>query len=396
MLSKRISTIQASPIRKLYPYAEEALSRGVKVYPLNIGQPDIRTPEEYKTAIHNYKEEVLAYANSQGIPELIDTFVKYFKKFKTDFSKNEIIVTNGGSEALLFAFISLFDYGDEVLIPEPFYTNYNSFAQMVGVKVIPITTIAENGFDLPDKSEILKVISPKTKGILITNPNNPTGKIYSKEEIDLIKELALEKDLYIIADEVYKEFTYDGLEFISFAHIEEIKEKVVIVDSISKRYSACGARIGCFASKNKELMSNVLKLAQGRLSVATLEQIGAASLINVADTYFEEVKKEYWKRRDVIYEALQDIDGVICKKPLGAFYLIAKLPVKDAEKFAIWLLREFDVDNETILITPAENFYATEGMGRDEVRISYCININSLKRAMYILKEALKVYPDKK
>lgn len=393
-ISNRISKMQASPIRKLIPYADEAKSKGLKVYHLNIGQPDIKTPKEYFEAIGNFKEDVLAYANSHGIPELLETLVNYFKKHKIEFTKDEIIVTSGGSEALLFAMIALFDHGDEILIPEPFYTNYNSFAQMVGVNVIPITTKAENGFDLPSKDEILKLITPKTKGILINNPSNPTGKVYSKEELSMIKDIVKENDLYVLSDEVYKEFVYDGLEFTSFAHFEEIKDNVILIDSISKRYSACGARIGCIASKNKEVMSNVMKLAQGRLSVATLEQVGAASLYSVPDSYMDEVKKDYWERRDVVYTALQKMDGVICKKPLGAFYVIAKLPVKNAEKFVIWLLQEFNIDNETVLLTPAENFYGTPGLGVDEVRISYCLNIESLKKAMHIVKEGLKVYPD--
>lgn len=395
IFSNRINAMQASPIRKLIPIADQTRNKGIKVYPLNIGQPDIKTPPEYLEAINNYKGKVLAYANSHGIPELLETFQKYFKKLDINFSTDEIIVTNGGSEALLFALIALCDPGDEILIPEPFYTNYNGFSQMIGVKVIPITTSAENGFNLPEKSDIIKLITPKTKAILLSNPGNPTGKVYSKEEIYLVKDIALESGLFIISDEVYKEFVYDGLVFTSFAHLDEIQDKVIIIDSISKRYSACGARIGCIASKNLELMTQVMKLAQGRLSVATLEQIGAASLINVEDSYMEEVKKDYWERRDVVFNALQDMDGVICKKPQGAFYVIAKLPVKDAEKFVIWLITEFNIDNETVLLTPAENFYATKGLGRDEVRISYCLNIQSLTKAMNIVKEGLKAYPDR-
>ena len=393
--SQRIKNMQASPIRKLIPIADQVRDKGKKVYTLNIGQPDIKTPKEYFDAINNFKGEVLSYANSHGIPELLSAFVEYFKKHNINFSQDNIIITTGGSEALLFSLIALFDYGDDVLIPEPFYTNYNGFAQMVGVNVIPITTTSETGFSLPSKSDILKLITPKTKGILLSNPGNPTGKVYSKEEIHLLKDIALENNLYIISDEVYKEFVYDGLKFMSFADIKEIEDRVVIIDSISKRYSSCGARIGCIASKNQEIMAQVLKLAQGRLSVATLEQIGAASLVNVAASYIDEVKKNYSQRRDVVYNALQEMEGVVCKKPLGAFYVIAKLPVLDAEKFVIWLLKEFDIDNETVLLTPAENFYATKGLGKDEVRISYCLNINDLTKAMNIVKEALKVYPDK-
>jgi aspartate aminotransferase len=396
MLSNRIKELEASPIRRLNPYAAEARKNGKKIYPLNIGQPDIKTPNEYKSAIENYEEKVLSYADSKGIPELINSFVEYYEKHNMNFTKDDIIITNGGSEALLFAFLALFDLGDNVLMPEPYYANYNSFMHIAGVNVTPITTKAEDDFALPSKEDILKLVTPKTKAILITNPSNPTGKVYSKEEIYLIKEVALEKNLYIIADEVYREFVYDGLEFTSFAHIEEINDNVVIIDSISKRYSACGSRIGCIASKNKELMANMLKLAQSRLSVATLEQIGAANLVNVDENYLKEVNDEYRNRRDVLYNSLQKMNGVICNNPQGAFYVIAKLPVKDAEKFAIWLLTDFHINNETVLITPAESFYATEGLGRDEVRISYCTNVEALTKAMYLLEEALKVYPDKK
>ncbi len=394
-LSERISNMQASPIRKLMPYADEAKNKGIKVYPLNIGQPDIKTPKEYFEAINNFDGEVLSYANSHGIPELLDTFEKYFSKHNIDFTKDELIVTNGGSEALLFAMLALCDNGDDLLIPEPFYTNYNSFLQIAGVNVVPITTYAETGFSLTDKDEIMNLVTPKTKAILLSNPGNPTGRVYSKEEIEMVKEIAIEKNLYIISDEVYKEFTYDGLVFTSFAHLKEIEDRVIIIDSISKRYSACGARVGCIATKNKELFANLIKLAQSRLSVATIEQVGAASLIKVSDEYMEEVKEEYSHRRDVVFNALQEMEGVICEKPLGAFYVIAKLPVENAEDFVIWLLREFNIDNETVLLTPAENFYGTEGLGRDEVRISYCLNIDSLKKAMNILKEGLIAYNNK-
>ncbi|TJX15201.1 pyridoxal phosphate-dependent aminotransferase [Tissierella creatinini] len=390
--SKRVTNMQASPIRKLIPYADEAKSKGIKVYPLNIGQPDIKTPKEYYEAIANFDEDVLSYANSHGRTELLETFEKYFAKHNINFTKDDIIVTNGGSEALLFAAIAVCDYGDDILVPEPFYTNYNSFFQIAGINVVSITTYAETGFSLPDKSEIVKVITPRTKAILLSNPGNPTGKVYTKEEIELVKDIAIENDLFIISDEVYKEFTYDGLVFTSFAHLKDIEDRLIIIDSISKRYSACGARIGCIATKNNSLFANLMKLAQSRLSVATIEQIGAASLVNVSDEYMKEINKEYSARRDVVFNALQEMDGVICKKPLGAFYVIAKLPVENAEDFVIWLLKEFNVDNETVLLTPAENFYGTKGLGRDEIRISYCLNIDSLKKAMNILKEGLIKY----
>lgn len=394
--SERIVAMQQSPIRKLVPYADEAKKKGKKVYHLNIGQPDVATPKEFLEAIKDFDKEVISYAHSQGISELIDTFVKYYEGHDIHFEKDEIIVTNGGSEALIFALIATCDHEDEVLIPEPFYTNYNGFSNMTGVNVVPITTKAENGFHLPEKDEIAKLISNKTKAILLANPGNPTGTVYTKDEIYMIRDIAKEHDLFIIADEVYKEFVFDGQEFTSFAHLDDIQDRVILTDSISKRYSACGARIGCIASKNKDLMKQVMKLAQGRLCVATLEQVGAANLVNTSSTYIEEAKKEYWKRRDIVYNALQKMDGVICEKPHGAFYVIVKLPVDNAEKFVLWLLEEFEFNNETVMLAPAEGFYATEGLGRDEARISYCINAEDLEKAMNILAEALKVYPGRK
>lgn len=394
--SERIVAMQESPIRKLVPVADKAKKGGKKVYHLNIGQPDIKTPEEFFTAVKGFDEKVLAYAHSQGIPTLVDSLIKYFNKHDISLEEDEIIVTNGGSEALVFAMIATCDYGDEILIPEPFYTNYNGFGSMAGVNVVPITTKAEEGFHLPNKNEITNLITPKTKAILIANPGNPTGTVYTKEEIYMLRDIAKEHNLYIIADEVYKEFIYDGLEFTSFAHLEDIQDRVILTDSISKRYSACGARIGCIASKNKDLMKNVMKLAQGRLCVATLEQVGAASLINVPDSYMEEVKADYWKRRDVVYNALKEMDGVVCEIPHGAFYVIAKLPVVDAEDFVVWLLTDFHINNETVMLSPAEGFYATEGLGKDEVRLSYCLNVDDLAKAMNILNEGLKAYPRKK
>lgn len=392
IFSERIENLESSPIRKLIPYSDQAKANGNKVYHLNIGQPDIKTPKEYYEALKSFDDDVLSYASSQGVPELIDSFVKYFEKHDMHFSKNEMIITNGGSEALLFALLSICDNGDNVLIPEPFYTNYYSFLNIAGVNVTPITTKAEEGFNLPSKEEIIKLINPKTKGFLLSNPGNPTGKVYSREEVELIKDIALENDLFIISDEVYKEFTYDGLEFTSFAHFKEVEDRVILIDSISKRYSACGARIGCIATKNKELYPHLLKLGQSRLSVATVEQVAAANLINVPDSYMEEIIVEYTKRRDLVYNSLQDMDGVICKKPLGAFYVIAKLPVENAEDFVIWLLTDFNIDKETVMLTPAEKFYGTKGLGKDEVRISYCLNLQSLTKAMHILKEGLKAY----
>lgn len=390
--SQRIQNMQASPIRKLVPFAEAAKKAGKKVYHLNIGQPDIKTPDEFFEAIENFDKEVLAYAFSQGIPELIDAFIRYYKTFGMNYEENEILITNGGSEAILFTLLSICDNGDEVIIPEPFYTNYNGFGSSAGVKVVPITTKAEDGFRLPSKDIIQSKITDKTKAFMLSNPGNPTGAVYTKEEVNMIKELALENDLYIVADEVYREFVYDGLEYVSFGQIEEIQDRVVITDSVSKRYSACGARIGCIVSKNKELIAQILKLCQSRLCVATLEQVGSAKLVDVSPEYMKEAFNEYDKRRKIVYNALQEMDGVLCLEPKGAFYVIAKLPVENAEDFVKWLLTDFDVDGETVMLAPAEGFYATEGLGRDEVRISYVLKEEDLKKAMAIIKKGLEVY----
>ncbi|WP_427338731.1 pyridoxal phosphate-dependent aminotransferase [Caloranaerobacter sp. DY30410] len=390
--SKRILSMQESPIRKLVPIAEEAKRKGKKVYHLNIGQPDIETPDCFFKAIKNFDQKVLAYTNSRGIPELIKSFINYYKNYDIHFEEDEILITNGGSEALLFALLAICDYGDEILVPEPFYTNYNGFGNSAGVKVIPITTRAEDGFHLPNKEVIVSLITDRTKAILLSNPGNPTGVIYTPEEVNMISNIAKENDLFIIADEVYREFVYDDFKYISFAHLDDIKDRVVIIDSISKRYSACGARIGSIASKNKELIKQVLKLCQSRLCVATIEQIGASELANIPNDYFQKVVEEYRKRRDVVYEALSKMEGVICRKPHGAFYVIAKLPVENAEDFVKWLLSDFDIDNETVMVAPAEGFYATEGLGRDEIRISYVLNENDLKKAMNILNEGLIEY----
>ena len=394
-LSKRLNSMQESPIRKLVPIAEEAKLQGKKVYHLNIGQPDIMTPEVFLKAIRDFDEEVIKYSFSQGEPKLIESIINYYKTYDMDFEKDEILITNGGSEALLFALIATCDAGDEVLVPEPFYTNYNGFSLPVGVKVNPITTHAENGFALPSKDEIQGLITDKTKAIMLSNPGNPTGVIYTDEEVNRIADLAIENDLYIIADEVYREFVYDDFDYTSFGNIEKVKDRVIIIDSISKRYSACGARIGSFASKNKDLVKGVLKLCQSRLCVPTLEQIGATELYKVDQSYFVDVNTEYKKRRDIVFNALDAMDGVICKKPHGAFYIIAKLPVEDAEDFVIWMLKEFSDNNETVMFAPAEGFYATEGLGKDEIRIAYILNETDLKRSMELLEMGLKEYKNK-
>ena len=390
--SKRLSSMQESPIRKLAPFATAAKAEGVEVYHLNIGQPDIITPVGFFDAVENFDNKVLEYAGSQGIPELIEAIRKYYTTYNMEFAPEDIIITNGGSEALLFTFMAVCDPGDNILVPEPFYTNYNGFAQCLNVEVKSVTTFAENGFHLPSKEEILAKINDKTSAILIVNPGNPTGCVYTKEEVQMIADIAKEKDLWIIADEVYREFVYEGLENTSFGNIKEVEDRVVIIDSVSKRYSACGARIGSITCKNKKLMAEVMKVCQGRLCVATLEQLGAAALYDTPKSYFKEVNDEYKKRRDVLYEELMKAKGVICEKPMGAFYIVAKLPVENAEDFVAWTLKKFRRNNETVMCTPAEGFYSTPGLGRNEVRLAYVLKEERLRRAGQLLREALEEY----
>lgn len=390
--SKRLSSMQESPIRKLAPFATAAKAEGVKVYHLNIGQPDIITPVGFFDAVKNFDKKVLEYAGSQGIPELIEAIRKYYTTYDMNFANEDIIITNGGSEALLFSFMAACDPGDNILIPEPFYTNYNGFAQCLNINVKSVTTVAENGFHLPSKDEILAKIDDKTSAILVVNPGNPTGCVYTKEEVRMIADIAKEKDLWIIADEVYREFIYEGLQYTSFGNMKDVEDRVIIIDSVSKRYSACGARIGSIACKNKKFMAEVMKVCQGRLCVATIEQLGAAALYDTPASYFKEVNDEYRKRRDVLYEELMKADGVICEKPMGAFYIVAKLPVENAEDFVAWTLKEFRRDNETVMCTPAEGFYSTPGLGKNEVRLAYVLKEEDLRRAGQLLKEALEEY----
>lgn len=394
--SNRVVSMQSSPIRKLVPYATAAKEKGIKVYHLNIGQPDIKTPKGFFDAVNTFNSDVLEYAVSQGLPELIDAMINYYATYDMHFEKDEILITNGGSEALLFSMMAICDPGDNILVPEPFYTNYNGFSSCVNVSVKPITTHPENGFHLPSKAEICSKIDKNTKAILISNPGNPTGTVYTKEEVHMLADIAKENDLWIIADEVYREFVYDKLDYISFGNIEEIKDRVIIVDSVSKRYSACGARIGSLACKNKEFIAQVLKLCQGRLCVSTLDQIGSIELYKTPNTYFKKVNEEYEKRRDVLYSELMKVEGVICEKPTGAFYILAKLPIENAEDFVIWMLNEFDVDGETVMACPAEGFYGTEGLGKSEIRLAYILNEQDLKKAANILKQGLEKYMEVK
>lgn len=391
--SNRITNMQSSPIRRLVPYAQAAKAKGKKVYHLNIGQPDVKTPEIFYETVRNFNEDVLEYALSQGIPELIEAMIEYYAKYDMHFDQQEILITNGGSEALMFAIMATCDPGDEVLAPEPFYTNYNGFASAVSVSVKPITTYAENGFHLPAKKDIISRITDKTRCILLSNPGNPTGCVYTPAEVQMIADIAKEHNLFIIADEVYREFVYDGLEYTSFGNIPEVADRVIIIDSISKRFSACGARIGSLACKNKELMAQIMKLCQGRLCVPTIEQIGAAELYKLPMEYMMETADEYKSRRDVVYAALKQMEGVLCEEPKGALYVVLKMPVDDAEKFIIWMLSDFDVDGETVMLAPAQGFYATPNMGVNEARIAYVLNAKELEKAMAILDKALKAYP---
>ena len=390
--SERITTMQSSPIRKLAHIASSAKAKGIKIYHLNIGQPDIKTPKVFFEAVKNFNNEVLEYAVSPGLPELISSLQQYYTTYNMDFESDEILVTNGGSEALLFALMATCDPKDNILVPEPFYSNYNGFSQSINVNITPITTKAEEGFHLPSKEKIQSLITSKTKAILISNPGNPTGTVYTKKELYMISEIAKENDLWIISDEVYREFVYDGLEYTSFGNIKEVEDRVIIIDSVSKIYSACGARIGSIASKDKTLIAEILKLCQGRLCVSTLDQVGSVELYNTPSSYFTEVNNEYKNRRDVLYDELIKVKGVICKKPAGAFYIVAKLPIENAEDFVIWMLTDFNKDGETVMACPAEDFYATPGLGRDEIRLAYVLKEDDLHKAAIILKEGLEKY----
>jgi aspartate aminotransferase len=393
-ISKKGNAMPESPIRKLVPYSEKAYKQGKTVYHLNIGQPDIKTPEVALQAITSNDLKVIAYSRSEGSETYRTKIANYYSKHDIHVKHDDIIVTTGGSEALLFAFGSIMDIDDEVIIPEPFYANYNGFSTASNVNIVPVISKIEDNFSLPPIEEFEKLITPKTKAILICNPGNPTGYLYSKEEIKKLAAIVKKHDLFLIADEVYREFAYDGIEHYSILQEEDINENTIIIDSVSKRYSMCGARIGCLVSKNKEVIKTALKFAQARLSPPTLAQIAAEAALDTPQSYFDEVKEEYVKRRNVLIEGLQNIKGVKVAKPKGAFYCIVELPVKNSDHFAQWLLESFDVDKETIMVAPAAGFYSTPGVGLNQIRIAYVLNEESLLRAVHILKEALKVYKD--
>ncbi|MCZ4318024.1 pyridoxal phosphate-dependent aminotransferase [Aequorivita viscosa] len=383
-----------SPIRKLVPYAEKAYAAKKTVYHLNIGQPDIKSPEIAMEAVAHHNLEILAYTRSEGSQEYREKIAKYYKKNNIPVAANDLIVTTGGSEALLFAMGSIADADDEIIIPEPFYANYNGFATASDVKIVPVISKIEDNFALPPISEFEKLITPKTKAILICNPGNPTGYLYSKEEIQTLAEIVKKHDLFLVADEVYREFTYDGSKHYSILEEESMAEYGIIIDSVSKRYSMCGARIGCLVSKNKQVISTALKFAQARLSPPTFAQIASEAALQTPQSYFDEVITEYQDRRNTLVAALKAIPGVIVGEPKGAFYCIVQLPVKNSDKFAQWLLEEFDDNGETIMVAPAAGFYSTPGVGLNQVRIAYVLKKESLIRAVEILKIALQKYKD--
>lgn len=383
----------ASPIRKLTPFAEKAKQEGKKVYHLNIGQPDIETPEGMLNAVKNIDFKVWAYTASEGTLSYRKKLTEYYNKLNYNIAPENIIVTTGGSEAITIAMMTCLNPGDEVIIPEPFYANYNGFACQSDIVVKPILSYIDNGFALPAISEFEKLITDKTKAIIICNPNNPTGYLYSKAEMQALKELVLKYDLYLFSDEAYREFCYDGREFISPMHLNGIAENVIVMDTVSKRYSACGARLGCLITKNKEVLTAGLKFAQARLSPGLVEQIAGEAAVDTPDAYFEAVSKEYTHRRDVLVNALNQMDGVFCPNPGGAFYVVAKFPIDNADKFCQWMLESFSHENATVMMAPATGFYSTPGAGQNEVRMAYVLNADDLQNAMICLQEALKVYP---
>jgi aspartate aminotransferase len=391
-ISHRGQEMPSSPIRKLVPFAEAAKKRGTKVYHLNIGQPDIETPKQVMDAVRNVDFKVLEYSHSAGNESYRKKLVEYYKRVGIEVNHNQIIITTGGSEAILFGFMACMDAGDEVIIPEPFYANYNGFAVEADVTVKPITSNIENGFALPPISAFEKAITPKTKAIVICNPNNPTGYLYSKEEMEVLKQIILKHNLYLFADEAYREFCYSG-EHFSAMHLTGVDDHVVLMDTISKRYSACGGRIGAFVTKNKKVLDATMKFAQARLSPPSFAQILGEAAVDLPANYFDTTKAEYLKRRDVLVKRLNAMEGVFCPNPGGAFYAMARLPIDDADVFCQWLLESFSYNNQTVMLAPATGFYGTEGLGKNEVRLAYVLNTDAINGAMDCLEKALKEYP---
>lgn len=393
-ISDRAQGTQPSPIRKLKPLADQAQQAGKTIYHLNIGQPDIPTPKAFLDGIRDVPD-VLAYSPSQGLDEAREALAGYYARHNVELTTDQIVMTAGGSEALQFALMAALDPGDDILIPEPFYANYGSFAAMAGLNVVPLSTRAEDGFDLPDREEMDRAVTSRTRAVLLSNPGNPTGRVYTRDELDALKDFVIDHDLFLIADEVYREFVYDGLTHTSVLEFDDLADRAILADSISKRFSACGARIGAVASRNDDVMASVLKFAQARLSPPTLGQLGLIRFLDSDDHQAEvnDIIREFEQRRDLLYEEIQEMPDVVCHKPQGAFYFMVKLPIDDAESFASWLLSDFDVDGETVMFAPAAAFYATPGMGQDEVRIAYVLNESSLKRAMSVLQAGVEAYP---
>ena len=392
-ISERAVLLPASPIRKLVPFANEAEARGIKIYHLNIGQPDLETPEVGLEALKHVDRKILEYSPSEGYASYRKKLVGYYKSFGIDLTPENIIVTSGGSEALQFAFMTCLNPGDEVIVTEPFYANYSGFARLAGVTTVPIVSKIENGFALPPIEEFDKKITPKTKAILICNPNNPTGYLYSEEELNVLAQIVKKHDLFLMADEVYREFCYDNCQYHSVMHLKGLEDNVILLDSISKRYSACGCRIGMFVTKNKDVYAAAMKAAQARLSPPTYGQIFGEAAIDAPAEYFDAVLAEYTKRRNIVVESINKMEGCLCPNPKGAFYAVARLPIDNADKFCQWLLEDFSIDGKTVMLAPATGFYSTAGSGMNEVRISYVLKEEDLHEAMHCLEEALKVYP---
>jgi len=391
-ISRRTKKAQSSPIRKFVPSLEEVKKKGIKVFELHIGQPDLETPKEVLLEINNFKGKILPYTNSLGILEVRLAWQKYYRDFNINLDVSEILVTNGGSEAILFAMATICSPGEEIIVFEPFYTNYNGYASLAGIKLVPVKTSAKDGFCLPKKEEIERKISKKTRGILICNPNNPTGTVYKKEELKILVQIAKERNLFILSDEVYREFVYDGEKHYSMMNFPEVRDKVILLDSVSKRFSACGARIGCLASKNKEVIEGATKFAQARLSLPIIEQLAVIPMLKNSGKYTRKIVVEYKKRRDTVFLALEKMLNVFCLKPKGAFYIIVKLPVRDSDHFTKWLLTKFSWKGKTVMVAPASGFYATKGLGENEIRLAFVLSSAKLKEAMEIFKIGLEKY----
>ncbi len=390
-ISPRAKEMPASPIRKTEPYAAEAMKKGRTVYGLNVGQPDIETPPVFFEAVRDFPERVVSYQRSQGDPAYLEALAGYYQRCGYDVSEKDIVITTGGSEAIIFAAQAATSAGDEIIVFEPFYTNYNGYAVMCGVKLAPVTTRAEDGYHLPPKEEIVGKITPRTRAILVCSPNNPTGTVLRRDEMEMLAEIALRHNLFIISDEVYREFVYEG-EHTGILELPGLEDRAILMDSASKRYSVCGARIGCVVSRNEEVISACIRFGQARLCSPTIEQHGAIALTHLGESYFDKVRAEYRKRRDVTIDALQRMEGVLCHKPRGAFYVMVRLPIDDTDEFAKWMLTDFHIDNETVRVSPGAGFYATPGKGKDEVRLACVLETGRLERAMHILEEGIREY----